>query len=59
MKEFWLKLWGYINIFKKTDPEEKKGQNFNLRAMHTINKISIAMFLGAMIFMLVRWIVRM
>lgn len=58
MKEFWSRIWGYLNIFKKTDPEEKKAQGFNLRAMHTINKISIFMFLGAMIFLLVKWLIK-
>ncbi|MDW3191475.1 MAG: DUF6728 family protein [Cytophagales bacterium] len=38
--------------FRKPDPSRPK--SFNLRAMHTINKISILLFLIA----LVIWIVR-
>lgn len=46
-------LFGYfVRVFKKPDPNSKG--NFNLRAMHTINKISIVMFLLALIV----WIVR-
>ena len=37
----------FINIFKKPDPN--KPTNFNLRIMHGINKISILVFLFALI----------
>jgi hypothetical protein len=37
----------FIRVFKK-DPQAKS--NFNLRMMHGINKISIIMFLAAVIF---------
>jgi hypothetical protein len=37
----------FLNIFKKPDPN--KPTNFNLRLMHGINKISILVFLFALI----------
>ena len=43
-------------FFRKKDPNRPK--SFNLKAMHTINKISILMFLGALIVMIVRAISR-
>ncbi len=43
-------------FFRKKDPNRPK--SFNLKAMHTINKISILMFLGAVIVMIVRAIMR-
>ncbi|SNS77886.1 hypothetical protein SAMN05421640_1203 [Ekhidna lutea] len=43
-------------FFRKKDPSRPK--SFNLKAMHTINKISILMFLGAVIVMIVRAIMR-
>lgn len=45
---------GYF--FRKKDPG--RPNNFNIKAMHTINKISILMFLFAVIVMLVRAISR-
>ena len=45
---------GYF--FRKKDPNSKP--NFNLRMMHGINKISILMFLFAVIVMIVRFISR-
>ena len=45
---------GYF--FRKKDPNRPK--NFNIKAMHTINKISILMFLIAVIVMIVRAISR-
>lgn len=47
-------VFGYF--FRKKDPNRPK--NFNIRAMHTINKISILMFLFAVIVMIVRAISR-
>ena len=48
--------FGFMDVltyyFRKPDPSRPK--SFNLRAMHTINKISILLFLIA----LVIWIVR-
>lgn len=43
-------------FFRKKDPNRKS--NFNLKAMHTINKVSILMFLMAVIVMIVRAISR-
>ena len=37
----------FIRVFQKPDPNAKT--NFNLRMMHGINKISIAVFLFALI----------
>ncbi|MBC6400923.1 MAG: hypothetical protein GDA51_04265 [Ekhidna sp.] len=43
-------------FFRKKDPSRPK--NFNIKAMHTINKISILMFLFAVIVMIVRAVLR-
>ncbi|MDE0472669.1 MAG: hypothetical protein OXH57_12095 [Ekhidna sp.] len=43
-------------FFRKKDPSRPK--NFNLKAMHIINKISILMFLFALIVMITRAILR-
>ncbi|WP_143962250.1 DUF6728 family protein [Litoribacter populi] len=42
----------FFRVFRKPDPNQKS--NFNLRMMHGINKISILVFLFAVIF----WIIR-
>ncbi|SNS63959.1 hypothetical protein SAMN06295967_114113 [Belliella buryatensis] len=42
----------FFRVFQKPDPNKKS--NFNLRMMHGINKISILMFLAAIII----WIVK-
>jgi hypothetical protein len=39
-------------FFRKKDPS--KPQNFNIRAMHTINKISILMFLIGVIMVIIK-----
>ncbi|WP_057939919.1 DUF6728 family protein [Algoriphagus resistens] len=41
-----------VRVFQKPDPNQKS--NYNLRMMHGINKISIVVFLLALIF----WIVK-
>ncbi len=43
-------------FFRKKDPN--RPTNFNIKAMHTINKISILMFLFALTVMIVRAIMR-
>ena len=43
-------------FFRRKDPDRPK--SFNLKAMHTINKISILMFSGAVIMIIVRAITR-
>ncbi|MEM6802445.1 MAG: DUF6728 family protein [Bacteroidota bacterium] len=53
--EVFKKILGYIS-FKKQ--EEGNPGNFNLRAMHGINKISILMFLAAVIYLVVRAMLR-
>lgn len=42
----------FVRVFQKPDPNQKS--NYNLRMMHGINKISIVVFLLALIF----WIVK-
>jgi len=42
----------FFRVFGKSDPNQKP--NFNLKMMHGINKISIIMFLGAVII----WIIK-
>jgi len=42
----------FFRVFRKPDPNQKT--NFNLRTMHTINKISILVFLGGLIIMILR-----
>ncbi len=42
----------FIRVFKKGDPNKKS--NFNLRMMHGINRISIVMFLAALIIWLLK-----
>nr|MBI1231291.1 hypothetical protein [Cytophagales bacterium] len=42
----------FVRVFKKPDPDSKP--NFNLRMMHGINKISILMFLFAVVVWLVK-----
>jgi hypothetical protein len=46
----------FVNVFKKRDPN--KPTNINLRMMHGINKISIVMFLFALIVMAYRYFTR-
>ena len=51
-KEFFgmNEFWGYF--FRKKDPS--RPSNFNIRAMHGINKLSIAIFLIAVIYLIAR-----
>ena len=48
----WRKFLTYINFFGKGNPDAKG--NINLKLMHGINRISIFMFILAIIFLLVR-----
>ncbi|MEL6192983.1 MAG: DUF6728 family protein [Bacteroidota bacterium] len=52
----WKKIFGYINVFGKKDPDAPK--SINLSFMHGINRISIFMFLAAMIYLIVRAVMR-
>jgi hypothetical protein len=45
---------GYF--FRKADPNRKN--NFNLRTMHFINKLSMAMFLAGLGVLMYRWFIR-
>ena len=47
-------VFGYF--FRKNDPN--RTSNFNLRTMHFINKLSMAMFLVGFIVLLYRWFIR-
>ena len=46
----------FTRVFRKPDPS--KPNNFNLRMMHGINRISIVMFLICMVVMITRAIMR-
>lgn len=45
----------FIRVFKKPDPNKKT--NFNLRMMHGINKISILVFLAALVYWIIKRLV--
>ncbi len=47
-------VFGYF--FRKNDPS--RPANFNLRTMHFINKLSLAMFLVGFMVLLYRWFIR-
>ncbi|HYG15527.1 MAG TPA: DUF6728 family protein [Bacteroidia bacterium] len=51
----WRKFLSYITFWKKG---QNKTDSFNLRVMHGINRISILMFLVAMIILIFRYIIR-
>jgi len=53
MKMIWQKFLSYINIFGKKKQPGAKG-NINLQLMHGINRISILVFLAAIIYWLIR-----
>jgi hypothetical protein len=48
-KSSFLSYW--TDVFR---PGAKKSKNFNLRAMHAINKISIVMFLICLVILVVK-----
>ena len=50
----WQKFVSYVNIFDRKHNRAKG--NVNLKLMHGINRISIMMFLMALIIMLVRYV---
>jgi hypothetical protein len=51
----WRKFLSYITFWRK---DQNKTENFNLRMMHRINRISILMFLIALIVLVVRFATR-
>lgn len=56
MKEFFKISEVFTYFFRKKDPN--RPNNFSLKAMHTVNKISILMFLMCLLVMLYRLIMR-
>ena len=56
MKDFFSlgEFFGYF--FRKADPN--RPDNFNIRTMHVINKISMVMFLAGCIFFVVKLMTR-
>lgn len=48
------KIVSYLTFWKKDEAD--KQANFNLKVMHKINKISIFMFLLAIVFLVVRYL---
>lgn len=53
--EIWKKIWSYLTFRK---PEPGAPSSFNLSVMHGINKISILMFLAAIVFLIIRAMLR-
>ena len=49
----WRKFLSYIMFWKK---DQNKTDNFNLKMMHGINRISIFMFLIAMVVLIIRFL---
>jgi len=49
----WRKFLSYITFWKK---DQNKTTNVNLRMMHGINRISILMFLIAIIILIIRFV---
>ena len=50
-----MKVFKYfIDVFKKGGPH--KSDNVNIRMMHGINRISILMFLLALIILIYKWV---
>jgi hypothetical protein len=54
--EFFRKIGSYLSMRRQVG-DDGQPVNFNLRAMHTINKISIFMFLAAMVIILVKFVI--
>lgn len=57
MKEVAQKIWSYLNFFKKQEAPGDEPMSLNLKAMHTINKISILMFCVALIIIFVKFVI--
>jgi hypothetical protein len=51
--EIWRKILSYLS-FKKQAAPANGSDGFNLRAMHTINKISIFMFLVGLVILVIK-----
>ncbi len=48
MSEILSKIWGYVTFKKDT------GEGSFLKSMHTINKISILVFICAMVYLVIK-----
>jgi hypothetical protein len=55
MKAVWQKILSYLTLRPQESPDGKP-MSFNLRAMHTINKISIFMFLVALVILFIKFV---
>jgi hypothetical protein len=53
--EVWRKIISYVT-FKKQSAPANGSDGFNLRAMHTINKISILMFLVGLVVLVIKMV---
>lgn len=53
--EVWRKILSYVT-FKKQSAPANGSDGFNLRAMHTINKISILMFLVGLVILVIKMV---
>jgi hypothetical protein len=52
--EVWRKFISYITFRKQHDDTTEASSSLNLKAMHTINKISILMFLVGLVILAVK-----
>ena len=52
--EVWKKIVSYVT-FRPQEHAEGQERNFNLKAMHFINKLSLLMFLIGLIVLIIRW----
>lgn len=52
--DFLRKIAAYLSFRRQVGVDGQRPP-FNLRAMHTINKISIMMFLAALVFVALKW----
>lgn len=55
MKDFWNKMLSYLSFRRQKSPDGEP-VSFNLRAMHTINKISIFMFIVALVILFFKFV---
>lgn len=55
--EFLNKLKSYLYFWRKQPSPNGEKPSFNLRTMHTINKISITMFLAGLIYMIIKFVI--
>ena len=53
MKEVWKKIISYLTFRRQKSPDGEP-ISFNLRAMHTINKVSIFIFIVALVILFIK-----